>query len=591
LEYLVFEPIAALMTDSPGEPVTTGELDALMTALTAAPVAITVQTRDGAYLYANQEAVALLALADASVRMPSASERQIRASHAAEWIEGRRSLVREHEIHTYEGSKTFRTIHKPVLWREQACLVSVSHDYSEEREQREQLLHRAYYDELTGLPLRGAMEQHLETLLHSRPDHFAIVFLDIDDFKQINDVYGHAIGDRILVEFSRRVEQGLRPSDALSRISGDEFLLLLNPVASRADLDDFLERLAARLKEPYFIDGSELFASASIGASLYPDHGDSIKDLICNADVAMYSSKRGSKGTAAVFDLSMNAEAHDRLRIERSLRLAIIEQRLRCAFQPKVDIRTNEVLGVEALVRMVDENDEILAPGHFIEMAGQLGLIDDITLLVLRMVAGAVDLINLEFGPNVSISINVAAGQVGNVEFMERFTDELRSTGFAHRFVIEVTEDAFVAKGPFQEKVLPLLKSTGAKISIDDFGIGYSSLSALADLTADELKIDRSFITEIHKRPRSQGILRAIESLGTTLGMTVVAEGIETYEELAFLQAATTIRVGQGYYFSKPRFLGTAPAARTTMSSSRDLGGRLVQPGRAPELRSRSQRR
>jgi EAL domain-containing protein (putative c-di-GMP-specific phosphodiesterase class I) len=184
-----------------------------------------------------------------------------------------------------------------------------------------------------------------------------------------------------------------------------------------------------------------------------------------------------------------------------------------------------------------------------------LGLIDELTHLVLAEIMKSIDLIDETFGTSASISINVAAKQAGNPEFMTAFARAIEETGCPQRFIVEVTEDAFVAKSHFQDDILPLFRRLGIGISIDDFGIGYSSLSALADITADEIKIDRSFITDIHRRPRSQGILRAIESLSEALGMTVIAEGVETFEELAYLQAATKIRYAQGYYFSKPIFL------------------------------------
>jgi c-di-GMP phosphodiesterase Gmr len=211
----------------------------------------------------------------------------------------------------------------------------------------------------------------------------------------------------------------------------------------------------------------------------------------------------------------------------------------------------------------------IQAPGSFINLASELGLIDELTHLVLAEIVKSIDLINETFGAEATISINVAAKQAGNPEFMRSFARALDDTGFPQRFMIEVTEDAFVAKNHFQDEILPMFRKLGVGISIDDFGTGYSSLSALADITADEIKIDRSFITDIHKRPRSQGILRAIESLSEALGMTVIAEGLESYEELAYLQAATKIRYAQGYYFSRPIFLEELKLATPVSSESR----------------------
>ena len=234
----------------------------------------------------------------------------------------------------------------------------------------------------------------------------------------------------------------------------------------------------------------------------------------------------------------------------------------------------------------------IQAPSTFINLAVELGLIDELTHLVLAEIVKSIDLINETFGPDTTISINVAAKQAGNPEFMRPFAQALEATGFPKRFMVEVTEDAFVAKTHFQDEILPIFRQLGVGISIDDFGIGYSSLSALADITADEIKIDRSFITDIHKRPRSQGILRAIESLSEALGMTVVAEGIETFEELAYLQAATKIRYAQGYYFSRPIFLEELKPAIPLASEARaSLASRPAQESRPAYSRSGGYRR
>ena len=282
---------------------------------------------------------------------------------------------------------------------------------------------------------------------------------------------------------------------------------------ARSEVAEYIHFMLERLKAPFFIDGSEIFASTSIGVSLYPEHGRSYEALRQNADIAMYRVKNAGKGAAAFFDASMEREALARMKIEQSLRLAILEKRFCCAFQPKVDIRTQDVKGIEALVRLRDDEGVIQAPGTFINLAVELGLIDELTHLVLAEIVKSIDLINETFGPDTTISINVAAKQAGNPEFMRPFAQALEATGFPKRFMIEVTEDAFVTKTHFQDEILPIFRKLGVGISIDDFGIGYSSLSALADITADEIKIDRSFITDIHKRPRSQGILRAIESL------------------------------------------------------------------------------
>jgi c-di-GMP phosphodiesterase Gmr len=538
------------------------ELNLLNEIIRMLPAAVTVQDEQGRFLLVNDAAAAQFRIpADellAASAPPSLSTKELthRRDTCIELLRADRAVVTEERIVNGHTQRTFLTTHRPVYIAETKLLLTSSTDLSEQKAVQDELFRRAYYDELTGLPTRRVIERHVNDLLHEdAPEKFALAFLDVDNFKHINDYYGHAIGDALLVEVARRLGLDLRESDMLSRISGDEFLLLLNPIQSQQEVAEYIQFLLQRLRAPFFVDGSELFASASIGVSLYPEHGRSYDALRQNADIAMYRVKNEGKGAAVFFDVSMEREALARMEVEQALRLAILDKRFCCAFQPKVDIRTREIKGIEALVRLRNDDGVIQAPGTFINLAVELGLIDELTHLVLAEIMKSIDLINDTFGANTSISINVAAKQAGNPEFMQSFARALEATGCPRRFIIEVTEDAFVAKTHFQDEILPIFRQLGVGISIDDFGIGYSSLSALADITADEIKIDRSFITDIHKRPRSQGILKAIESLSEALGMTVIAEGIETFEELAYLQAATKIRYAQGFYFSKPIFL------------------------------------
>jgi diguanylate cyclase (GGDEF)-like protein len=527
------------------------------------PAAITVQDEHGNFLLVNDAAAAQFNTPAANFRADAANSDFLtqaldhRRTTAMELLQSGRSAVFEERVSDGEAKRVYLTTHRPVRIADRMLLLSSATDMSRQKATEDELFRRAYYDELTGLPTRRVIEKQAGDLIAADggPEKFALAFLDIDNFKHINDYYGHAIGDTLLVEFAKRLGLDLRGSDMLSRISGDEFLLLLNPIQSEAEVVEYVDFMLQRLRAPFFIDGSEVFASASIGVSLYPDHGRSFDALCQNADIAMYRIKNETKGAAVFFDSSMEREALARMETEQALRLAILDKRFCCAFQPKVDIRTHEIKGIEALVRLRDDNGVLQAPGTFINLAVELGLIDELTHLVLAEIMKSIDLIDEAFGAGASISINVAAKQAGNPEFMAAFAQAIADTGCPTRFIVEVTEDAFVAKTHFQDDILPMFRKLGVGISIDDFGIGYSSLSALADITADEIKIDRSFITDIHKRPRSQGILKAIESLSEALGMTVIAEGVETYEELAYLQAATRIRYAQGYYFSKPVFL------------------------------------
>jgi cyclic di-GMP phosphodiesterase Gmr len=557
------------------------ELNLLNEIVRLLPAGVTVQDEHGRFLLVNDAAAARLKVSAEDVL--AAPELAGHRENCVELLRTDRAVVTEECAADGQIRRTYLTTHRPVRIADAKLLLTSVADISEQKAVQDELFRRAYYDELTGLPTRRVIERHVNDLLHDDDtEPFALAFLDVDNFKHINDYYGHAIGDSLLVEVARRLGLDLRESDMLSRISGDEFLLLLNPIRSQQEVAEYIQYLLQRLRAPFFVDGSEVFASASIGVSLYPEHGRSYDALRQNADIAMYRVKNEGKGAAVFFDVSMEREALARMELEQSLRLAILDKRFCCAFQPKVDIRSREIKGIEALVRLRNDEGVLQAPGTFINLAVELGLIDELTHLVLAEIMKSIDLINETFGANTSISINVAAKQAGNPEFMQSFARALEATGCPRRFIIEVTEDAFVAKTHFQDEILPIFRQLGVGISIDDFGIGYSSLSALADITADEIKIDRSFITDIHKRPRSQGILKAIESLSEALGMTVIAEGIETFEELAYLQAATKIRYAQGFYFSKPIFLEELGALGRTASAVRAVSENRPTPETRP---------
>ena len=511
-------------------------LDLLRAVVDLLPVGVRVDSADGRLILANAAAA------------PCAA-----ATHGA----GDAVSVVESPAGS-DGARTFLVASRTAQVFSETLRLSGAVDITERVRAETELLRRAYHDELTGLPNRSLIRERVEAIF-ARADgggRFALAFIDIDNFKHINDYYSHAIGDALLVKFVQRISSHLRPSDILARMSGDEFVLILDPLESPEQIAGVIGRLVEHLKQPFLIDGFEIFTSASIGVSLYPEHGCDYEALRRNADTAMYRAKADVKGGASFFDLAMGQAVTARMEREQRLRLAIRDRQFYCAFQPKVDIRTHEVVGLEALVRWRDGNGDIQGPSEFVALAVELGLIDQITHMVLSETVAAMGHIDEAFGPHATISINVAAKQATNIGFMLSLAHALDETGRADRFMIELTEDAFLAKNQFQTEVLPLLRRLGVKVSIDDFGTGYSSLSALADITADEIKIDRSFITGIHNRPRSQNVLKAIESLSAALGMTVVAEGIETFEELAYLQAATRIRLAQGFYFSKPIFLG-----------------------------------
>jgi diguanylate cyclase (GGDEF)-like protein len=506
-----------------------------------------------------------------------------------------RTLYSNHEHAAWRGpgnaegaEETKRARRFDIACGVESYELSLVLDESEQLEAERDLIQRAWFDELTGLPNRGLMERSIRALIADGAAAFGLLFIDLDGFKHVNDYYGHAVGDQLLRRLAERLAANLRRSDLLARLSGDEFVLLVSPIADVEALAVDVDWLSQRIKEPFVIDGNEVCTSASIGVSVYPDHGATYDQLLSNADRAMYRGKSRTKGAVTFFDSSIEHAVAEKTRLEQRLRLAIRDRRVCCAYQPKVDLRSGEVSGVEVLMRWRDEDGLIQPPGDFLSLAIELGLMDDLTHFILAETVSSIDRINDAFGRDCSISVNVAARQAGNTEFMRSLVAALADTGFADRFMLELTEEAFLSTGDFQAKVLPMIRAIGSRVSIDDFGVGYSSLSALADITADEIKVDRSFISEVHRRPRSQSILRAIEALGHSLGMSIVVEGVETFEELAYLQAATRINCAQGYYFSKPMLLEDLGPGTVRESELRSgATGRELRSNRIIENRAR----
>jgi c-di-GMP phosphodiesterase Gmr len=540
------------------------------------PVGVTVQSEDGGVVLENTLSAKLCA-ANGGTGGFAAGAVQSKSMNAESAITVEERVVAESDL---SGERTLLVCQKPVRIHDRSLLVSTSFDFTERKQAEIELSKRAYFDDLTGLPNGSLLQAQVRQLLISSGGRcrFALAFLDIDNFKHVNDYYTHAVGDALLLKVAQRITAQIRSSDVLGRISGDEFLLVINPLDSDEFLEDLINTLLKELKEPFLIEGYEILTSASIGVSIYPDHGINYETLRQAADTAMYRVKEGAKGAAALFDSDMGRAMAARMAQEQRLRLAVRDGRFCCAFQPKVDIRTQEVVGVEALIRLRDEDSVIQAPGEFIGLAIELGLIDDITYLALAEIVRSMDLLDDAFGPHTTISINVAAKQASDPKFMSGFCEELKATTYANRFMVEVTEDAFLAKSQFQSHFLPTLREIGTRVSVDDFGTGYSSLATLTDVTADEIKIDRSFITDIHQRPRSQSVLKAIEALSDALGMTVIAEGVETFEEVAYLLAATRIRFAQGYYFAKPIFLEELMPSRRVVGATRSGASSRYRP-------------
>ena len=510
----------------------------LEAALSATQVALEVFAADGRRVFANPAARRLGGLG------ATGGERE-------EEARGGRTLLVERRAFSAEGAP-YR--------------VCCGADIESERRSRDELLQRAYFDELTKLPSRGFFEETVGQAIAATPDaNFAVAVVGFDQFSAVNEFYGRGVGDALLIEAAHRIGTALGDGDMVARFGGDEFSLLISAPDSGGNLgvqeaggDGIaarLDRILARLKDPFFVDGVEIMISASAGFSMFPLHDSTLEGLVAKADTALSQAKRRYKGEARLYEPEFAARAQERGRLEQNLRLAVRDRRFRCALQPKVDFRTGAVAGLEVLMRWRDENGVARSPGDSIAFAIGAGLMNEITGLVFDEAVASLDAIDAAFGPGLRLGFNIAARQAGDARFMRGFVDRLAASGHAERFMIELTEEAFLLASQFQLHVAPMLREVGAHISIDDFGVGYSSLSTLAEITADEIKVDRSLVTAVDQRPRSQSVLRAIESIGDALSTKVIVEGVETADELQYLRDHTRIRIAQGYFFSPPILL------------------------------------
>ena len=356
------------------------------------PIGLTVQTEDGRFIIANEVAATNLSMRAEDLIGASPGD-FLPEDDAASRRRWEQDIIRQDEVVTVEAvvpeekrEQTWLVSHKAIRIRDQTLLVASSVDITHYKELERRLAERAHIDELTALPNRALMEQYVETLIRQDEGNtrFALAFIDLDNFKHINDYYSHYVGDALLVKFSQRIASWLRPRDKLARISGDEFLLLLEPADSKEEIKSIIDNIKRDIKKPFYIDMFEVFSSCSVGVSFYPEHGRDYEVLRRSSDSAMYRAKQVAKGDAVYFDLAMAHSMTARMEVEQRLRLALRDREFCCAFQPKVDIHSHNVVGFEALMRWRDANGEINPPGEFIELAIELGLMNPITELVLR---------------------------------------------------------------------------------------------------------------------------------------------------------------------------------------------------------------
>ncbi|MGB5411978.1 MAG: EAL domain-containing protein [Woeseiaceae bacterium] len=421
---------------------------------------------------------------------------------------------------------------------------------------REEALYRkAHYDDLTGLPNRQLLKDRLQQrLLQARREQQsgALLFLDLDRFKQINDVYGHSVGDIVLAQAAERIVNEVRDADTVARLGGDEFVVVLSNVAGGARVRATANRLLARLSESFSAGGADHFIAASIGIVVYPDDGDSAETLLKNADSAMYRAKEAGRGRFEFFSASRNAESQRKISLERDLRVAFHNEELELHYQPQFDLSTGTISGAEALLRWNHPEEGEISPTEFVPLAETSSLIVDIGRWVVRQSCrDLVTLLSQGLHPG-PVSINVSAMQLRDGGFVTDVLSALHDHDVHPGYVqLEVTETTVAENKDTAIGILNALRAHGVRVAIDDFGTGYSSLSYLQQMPFDVIKIDMSFVKLIGAGDASDNICRTIIRMAHELGKEVIAEGVETEEQKRFL-TANECDFGQGYIYAKP---------------------------------------
>ena len=433
--------------------------------------------------------------------------------------------------------------------------VAVFSDVAIVKRSLHKLDHLAHHDTLTGLPNRLLLQDRLDHAIHRahrQGHHLAVLFLDVDRFKNINDTLGHAAGDLLLRAFAARLAGQIREDDTLARLGGDEFMVLLEDYRSHDDPCLVAQKLLDSLHEPFEVQGHQLFVTTSIGISLYPEDGGSVDELVRNADAAMYRAKQKGKNSYHFYTSDLTTVARENLQLESSLRLALQRGEFTLHYQPKWDTRSGAVKGVEALLRWRHPTRGLLGPADFLHTLEDCGLIRQVGRWVLQTACRQAQAWRDQGLPPIHMSVNLSGQQIVEDELLQTVQDALHSSGLDPAYLeLELTE-GFIMQQPEEAVVLMnALRHLGISIAIDDFGTGYSSLSYLKQLPIQKLKIDRSFVRDIPADPDDIAITSAIVALGHRLQMSVVAEGVETEEQLAFL-VEEGCDEAQGYLFSMP---------------------------------------
>lgn len=429
------------------------------------------------------------------------------------------------------------------------------HNRADQLLQAEARLHYlAYHDTLTSLGNRNLLQERLELELQAarlNQQRFALLYIDLDGFKLINDNLGHSAGDRLLQLLAERIRHNLRPDDLAIRLGGDEFLVLIPALEQPSPLIELAEQLRLSLHQPVELGPEQVTVSASIGIALYPEHGQTADTLISAADNAMHEAKSQGRNGYQFYTSALAEQMRERMTLEQGLVKAIAQQQFRLLYQPMTDLANDRLSGLEALVRWQHPSEGMISPARFIPVAEECGLIEQLGEWVMRTACQQCQQWLAAGFAVPRLSVNVSVREMRALDYVERVTAILAETGFpAERLELEVTE-SIIQSADQSLRLFTRLKALGVQIAIDDFGTGFSSLSLLKSLPIDRIKIDRSFVQALPDDKHSRELCRTIVNLAGSLGMAVTAEGIETQSQRLFLQSLRC-EEGQGYLFSHP---------------------------------------
>ncbi|NBJ11132.1 GGDEF/EAL domain-containing response regulator [Microvirga arsenatis] len=431
-------------------------------------------------------------------------------------------------------------------------ILTTSIDITERKQAEAVLRHIAYHDPLTDLPNRRMLHERVQFELTVRKEPFALHLVDLDRFKSVNDAFGHSSGDRLLLQVTSRLIEAATEKNMVARISGDEFIILQSSIDGSHSAEAFAQDVIARLSTPFIIDGHEIVIGCTIGIALCPNDDADAEKLLKFADLAMYRAKAAGRNTFRFYSPEMNATAQPNLILETDLRKAVSREQLVLHYQPQIDLRTGQMVGAEALLRWSKPGVGLVSPAVFLPLAEESGLIVEIGAWVLGEACSQAMVWRERGLPPMRIAVNLSPVQFLRQDLVQLVADTLAKTGLEpDQLELELTESSLLDDIGRTTETLNRLKKLGVKVSVDDFGIGYSSLTYVKNFPVDRLKIDRSFISSLTTNSRDDAIVRAISGLAGSLGVKMIAEGVETPQQLEWLKAIGC-HEAQGYLFSRP---------------------------------------